>query len=400
MSDADNYTPIPFDTAQIYERIESMLRARGESWTELSDRTGIDERTFRRWKNCQTVPQSGRVREVAAALELAFDELTHGLRMRGDGSAEAPAEPQPSPRQMRDPWKPASEGGFVGRHTTMQALLEALEQRRSANVVGDRRIGKSSVLKTWEQRARAMGYTVVSVSGEMTSGRTARALVKAITGADAPDDPDGAADALLDWTRLRSKHGHPPMVLCDEFDDLASHVDGRFFQRLRGMVGAELLVLVLATCRHLADLWPAGGAPPFDNLVCTEQLGLLEPEAADTLAHPRSQPPAPEDVDLSRLWCGRHPFYVKLLAHHLQRAQRDQRPREHAVEVFRGDAGREIQRLWRDHLDPDERAALRGAVRGEAPPARTAWGLQRRGILTEEGRPFGEVLTRWVQELG
>src|SRR5580704_11698742 len=177
MTDRDYHTPTPFDTAQICARVDGMLRERAWSWADLAEKTGIDERTFRRWRNGQTVPQIGRLREVAAALGATYHTLTEGLERRGDALEPPASGPRSAPCSSRDPWKLATDDVFVGRETTMQALMDALLERRSANVVGDRRIGKSSILRTWEQRARAMGYTVVGVSGDMTSGRSARALV-------------------------------------------------------------------------------------------------------------------------------------------------------------------------------------------------------------------------------
>jgi ABC-type branched-subunit amino acid transport system ATPase component len=56
-----------------------------------------------------------------------------------------------------DPWTPVVPPRFVGRVGVLRRLDAALEEGRSISLVGDWRIGKSSVLATWEQRAREKG---------------------------------------------------------------------------------------------------------------------------------------------------------------------------------------------------------------------------------------------------
>lgn len=399
MSDEpDEYAPTAFDPAHLCERIDARLRDVGMTRPELVKKAGLCAKTISRWKDGVTVPQVGSVRDVAAALGLTYEALTQGLR---PPHAPAPASP-PDPY---DPRRAATNGLFVGRHATLKALAEALEQRRSTSVVGDRRIGKTSLLLTWAERARAGGAAVTLVSAEKTSGVTARALVLAITDAEAPDDPDGAADALAAWIAKR-RDGRPPLILIDEFDELARRIDNRFFQRLRGMVGEGVVVLVLATCRYLSDLAPAGHTSPFDNLLAEEPLGLLEPAAADELIALRRDALGPEDQALIQRWAGRHPFYIKLLAHHLVRAADGGRTRERAIEAFRDEAGHQLHHLWSHHLRAGEQTALRivllpedGASVGERAHAKALRSLQRRGLVTEQGAPFGEVLTRWIEEL-
>ena len=162
-----------------------------------------------------------------------------------------------------------------------------------------------------------------SASGELTSGRSARALVKAIARVDADDDADGAADTLLAWVRARRRGGTPPLIVVDEFDDLCEHVDRRFFQRLRGMIGEDLVVLLLATRVPLAEIGRGGRTSPFDNLLATEPVGLLDDAATDALIARCPDAFSAGEVAELHAWSGRHPYYVKLLAHHLIRARRE-----------------------------------------------------------------------------
>src|SRR5262249_21263616 len=81
-----------------------------------------------------------------------------------------------------DPWTPATPAQFVGRQRLFQWLEAALEEGRSVSIVGDWRMGKSSVLEIWGQRAHARGRVVKSVTGEGPEGISPGAFVKAITG--------------------------------------------------------------------------------------------------------------------------------------------------------------------------------------------------------------------------
>ncbi len=380
----------PFDPAQICARIDELRTVLEMSWVELETLSGVSEARIRRWWSGAEVPRIKSVGRVAEAMGSVYDEITRGLRQRCEAT-EAPA----GAVSGYDPRQSAVGGAFVGRRATMQSLAAAREQRRSVNVVGDRRIGKSSVVETWGQQVRACGSVVASVS----SGRceTASSLVRAVTWAPAPDDPEGAAAALAAWAREHRRAGAQPLIVIDDLDRLAQR-DDRFLYPLRELIQDATVTMVVSTRTPLNEPSPSGHLSPLAGMFVTEHLGLLEADAVDALigSHPLAL--AAEDAELLHIWSGRHPFYLKLLAHHLVHA-----PREHAVARFRTEAARELFKLWhkpwRNHLDRSERAALRGVVYGETAPERALRALQSRGLLTEGGKPFGQVLTAWLEDL-
>jgi predicted phosphodiesterase len=69
-----------------------------------------------------------------------------------------------------DPWTPATPPRFVGRQGLFRRLEAALEEGRSVSLVGDWRIGKSSVLQRWAQQVQARGRVVTQLSGEGPEG--------------------------------------------------------------------------------------------------------------------------------------------------------------------------------------------------------------------------------------
>lgn len=319
---------------------------------------------------------------------------------RGGGqwaSASRARAPETAPwKNPYDVQAPAMPPRFAGRAGLLQDLETALEMRRSVSIVGDFRIGKSSVLRAWEQRARAAGRMVRCVSGEDASGRSLGSFVGAITGLDAPDDADGAADALDRWALGAARNDMPPLVLVDEADDIVKRFDDRFFQRLRGMMGRKVIVLVLSSWQEIDTIYESlQRISPFWNLLETHWVALLEPEAADEVIGWGERAWIHGDAELLRAWAGRHPFFLQLFGHHLARARQAGNGADVAIERFRDQAERHLRDLWRA-LGKHDQQELRDCVKGGVTPRRRS--LRRRGAVTEEGKPFGRVLVEWVKE--
>jgi hypothetical protein len=114
-----------------------------------------------------------------------------------------------------DPWTPAMPPRFVGRGILLRHLDRALEEGRSVSLVGDWRIGKSSVLQTWAGQVRERGRVVRLLSGEGPEGVSPGALVSAIVGTTAPDGADAAADLLDRWAAHAAPAGLPPLLLIE-----------------------------------------------------------------------------------------------------------------------------------------------------------------------------------------
>jgi hypothetical protein len=293
-----------------------------------------------------------------------------------------------------DPWTPVMPPRFLGRHSLLRRLETALEEARSLSLVGDWRIGKSSVLATWEQQARTKGRLVRCVSGEGVEGTTPGAFVGAITGLSAPDNPDQAADVLTRWAENAGRPGLPPLLLVDEADELFARFDHRLFERMRGMLGK--ICLVMASRNEIDQICQAvGRTSPFLNRLELAWLGLLEPEAAEALIRWGEWHFQSGDAQLMHTWAGRHPFYLQLLGHHLVDIRRNGEPVEEALDRFHAEARVRLRELWRV-LDERDRQVLRDGL-GGIPITRRS--LRVRGLVTEQGQLFGEVLAEWLREV-
>ncbi|MCP4697501.1 MAG: hypothetical protein GY862_11705 [Gammaproteobacteria bacterium] len=305
------------------------------------------------------------------------------LSQRGSGFSEKGTEST----NPYDPWTPAAPPRFAGRAAQLRELEQALEEKHSVSLVGDWRIGKTSLLNVWKQRARAQGRVAVSVSGEHSAMQSLGRFVEAITGLKSPDEADPAADVLARWAGKNS--ALPPLVLVDEAGVLVRNFPARFFERLRGMLGE--IVLVLASSQDLNVTYEEiGHASPFGNRLKVIRLGLLEAAAADEIIQGGGSLFNEEINELMRIWAGRHPFYLQLLGHHLASAQTT----EQALDAFYTNAAVHLRKLWQTLNERDQRALLQ-VLEGKPVKRR---GLRTRGLVTKDGQLFGKILQEWLEE--
>lgn len=395
------------------EHFRRLLTDAGLSVDHLAERLpGLDARTLQRLSSGKTrAPHPDTVKQIAAALGVAPAEL---WRYPSDQPANAPAtavREDPTAGSTPDddnpfaPWTTAQPPRFVGRGNILSTLELAAREGRSVSLVGERRIGKSSLLQTWGGQAVALGLRVCLLSGEGAEAAGHQAFVAGVIGATAPPGP-GAAEAPLSETISESPDAAAnqlarwcgetrPVILLDEAEGFLVRCEPRFLERLRGMVNAKRLSLVLATRRDLDAIYQdLGRTSPFPNLLELCRVGLLDESAARALiargaAHWRTDDPA-WLLD----WAGAHPFYLTLLARRLFDARRGGEARECALERFRDEAESQL-RLWWTVLDPRDQERLRQSAAGRP---RDDFRLQVRGLLTADGHPFGKVLTTWLNE--
>jgi predicted MPP superfamily phosphohydrolase len=307
--------------------------------------------------------------------------------------------PTPDVRMPRvDPWRPAVPPVFVGRDVLRKRLQRAWEEGRSVSLVGDWRIGKSSILITCFEDIAQAGRPVRLLNGEAREGQSHGAFVYAATSLPVALDctADAAADVLARWAGESKRPGLLPVLLVDEFDALIHRFDYRFFERLRGML--DDICLGVSSRREIDRVYQdlGRGASPFQNKLELFWIGLLEPDAADLLIAKCTPGALPRAHALVREWAGRHPFFIQLLARKIIDAQQFGQPLEDALNDFQTEAAARLRELWKT-LEARDRNVL---VEAAAVPKVSARTLKLRGLLDENGRPFGRVLTEWLCEEG
>lgn len=353
--------------------------------------------------NAAPVPSNPQ-EEAPKAILHGLASLLHGAATWLGGTKAQPVQPVPPPPvnpvvavNPYNPWNEALPPRFFGRADLLHRLEAALDGQRSMSLVGDWRIGKTSLLRTWQQMAEARGRTVRFVSGQGAEAVSCAAFVKAVSGKEVAQsahpeaDADAAADVLAQWAQEVAPAGLPPLILIDEADAMLPRLPARFFERLRGMLGT--VCLVIASRREIDHIYQdAGRTSPFANQLEMQRLGLLEAEAAEQLIALGAEVLSAEDRELMRTWAGRHPYYLALLGRHLWDARRHGKDSEEALELFKDEASARLRELWKV-LGEHDRQGLRDLLQGQAPDGMS---LKRRG-LADAGQLFGKVLETWLK---
>ncbi len=288
-------------------------------------------------------------------------------------------------------FKPVVPPWFVGRKRALYRLESALGSRDGVSIVGDGKIGKSSLLRTWQWKLRHSGRKVCLVDGQGAAGGSEAAFVGAVIGRPAPEGADPAADALAAWA-AGEPEGLAPVVLVDELDHLPGRFDPRFFERLRNLLGR--IVLVVASRREVDPLPPAGL-----DLAVRQPAASGAPRAARRAGgggsdRPRRWGPqwggsgsdAPVGGPASVLPAAPGPCSGRG-----SRTRRE--PRRGARSPPRSGRPASAGPLGAPRRGGPGSASRR--ARGQAAVVKP---LIWRGLLDAEGRPFGEVLAAWLRE--
>lgn len=258
---------------------------------------------------------------------------------------------------------------FIGRREQLQALASRMNavQPMSVNLVGERRIGKSSLLyafmQVWDQyvppETRRRDFVVAYLDLQEASPRSRSDYYRAVLNAlrerpiwnRFPDlqrallDCAPQDDAFRDFLHLCKAKDLLPVLCVDEFEALLrspSEFDNNFFDLHRGFMDANELMYILAS-REKMDVYAREHrlTSRFFNVGHVLSLGeLTEDEAADLARLPASTVPgAPAALSLAeqrlaREWGGRHPYLLQLAGYFLCQARQQGRDEAWAHEQF------------------------------------------------------------------
>jgi hypothetical protein len=323
-----------------------------------------------------------------------------------------------------------SPDSFFGRTAELTRVYEFILGTQSVSLVGERRIGKSSILNalTFPDHRRDFGVPddveFVPVDFQSIAGCSLSLLMRhlwsRITGqaaATSPADGDPCADdvrsTLESAVRQTIAHGRRLVLLLDEFEALVfnEQIPSWFYDLLRG-VTQEFQVGVVIVSRE-GTIEPILNAnpltSPFINLFQSVYVGPLEQADALDLVRAPAQRVGVDFDDAEVEWitalAGRHPFFLQFACYHAfdlkEAGLRDQAWREQVQEAFMYDVEPHVAYLV-DGLPEGEKAHLYSLVQnGSVPPSsdrrgdRVKANLRRKGLYIETDgrlRPFSAVL--------
>jgi len=177
---------------------------------------------------------------------------------------------------------------FFGRKEQIDAIISRLHTMQSFSVVGERRIGKSSLLYYLAQTGtKLLGkstYRLFYLDLQDAHFKTATGFLKAVLSRLGIPDSEISEKQSLNRNLVAFSHqiesleqAGQQIILClDEFENLFKHPDQfteDFFDHLRSMLNRRKLALITATQHPLQDLSLAGKlTSPFYNVFTVVKL--------------------------------------------------------------------------------------------------------------------------------
>ena len=241
---------------------------------------------------------------------------------------------------------PAGSPLFFGRQAFLASIEESMTapQRNNLVLVGQRRMGKTSLLKQLTVRL-ADKYLIAFLDGQSLVAdpglsnfflRLATEIAFAVEDAGFQIDLPTLADfvdspsAAFEYRFLAQVHQiidqRPLLILLDEFEELemavkSRHLDERIFNFLRHLVQHDQQVNIIFCGTHRLEALSADYWGVLFNISLQRHVGYLERSQAMRLIQ---EPVAQfgmryDDLALDKLWrvTAGHPYFLQLLCHYL-----------------------------------------------------------------------------------
>jgi len=319
---------------------------------------------------------------------------------------------------------------FVGRKLEIEKVFSRIGAARpqSVSIVGERRIGKSSLLyhlsrpevyaKNLTDSSR---YVFVLVDlhglGDLNVSEFLDLLLDEIAVASGISRPQGISNGYLAMKRFLpelQRNGTKLVLLWDEFDSITRNrkFGEEFFSFFRSMANRYDVAYVTTAVRELQEIChtESVAVSPFFNIFTNLYLRIFSPEEArELICGPsgRSEIPLDEHEPALLDAAGYFPFFLQLACCSLFDQLAEDVQKERAVErarlQFTEEARPHVFYLWH-HLEPERREVLRVIARGGNLATRLSYAedrLLRDGYLikTREGlKLFSSLFSRWIDE--
>lgn len=210
---------------------------------------------------------------------------------------------------IRDPKR------FFGRKHELNQIFERLRTMQSVSIVGERRIGKSSLLAT-----------IVALSRERLGAAYDIHYIDLQRVIDTEDFTERALRVLNQEGQTlreleRAIEGQQVILCLDEFEQ-SGEFSKDFFSTLRSLATTGNLALIVASQTKLADLASKGvTTSPFFNIFTTLSLAEMDIAESEELlkatAHLGEKTFAPEQITAAYEETKGNPWKLQLFGYHL-----------------------------------------------------------------------------------
>ena len=324
---------------------------------------------------------------------------------------------------------------FVGRQREIESLYSAVITHQCRSIVGERKLGKSSLLTAIARPEMLERYGLdpartlflyLDLEG-MASAERGDFWLEVLDRLSVALPP--AADALreqverlLDTSELRFTTvrrmlrrvrdvGIDLVLTLDEFEGLAQNpsFEPDFYGELRSLAGELGIAYLTASKRGLYELTYHHTdtlSSPFFNIFSETTLGLMtEDEARSLLSTLSQQGSGPgfceEEIELGLELAGPHPFFLQVAGFHLYELPGRGEPQfpdayDQAARRFNAEAEDHFRYIW-SQLDGEEQQALLSPNMASDSMRRT---LQAKALVREEEErfvPFGHAFSVFLE---
>jgi transcriptional regulator with XRE-family HTH domain len=395
----------------IQELKEAQARQRnaeGKVWTltDVGIESGVDAKTVSRFLNQKSKVDETTAIAICQALGVKFEAEID----RQDTKIEPDKTGQLSmnPFIYGDPVPPEK---FYGRR---QAKLEVKNRigaiaSQSVNIVGLRRIGKTSLLRYIRSNPTEFIQPerqplIVSLDLQSNPVSTPAGIVEGLRrgimrqqGKEPWKQDENEDDwAVQDGLEALRDRGVRLIVMLDEFEAIASRLDefqgwGEDWRSKASTQG--LFSLVVASKRPISEMYQGLGlTSPFGNIFSTTILGGLEREAWQKLVREgfAGSKVSEETLDWIDELAGGLPLYVQMAAALLWQEEGDLMRAEAA---FRMQAEPRLRELWQG-LSEAERRVVQQLGDGDRAVMEQ---LRRYGVIRADGGLFSRVFAELVR---
>jgi tRNA A-37 threonylcarbamoyl transferase component Bud32 len=322
---------------------------------------------------------------------------------------------------------------FYGRQREIESLYSAVITHQCRSIVGERKLGKSSLLTAVAQPAMMERYGLdpartlflyLDLEGMASAERQDFwiELLDRLASILPPGRLADQAERLLDAGELRFttvrrllrrvRDADLDMVLClDEFEGLARNpnFEPDFYGELRSLSGELGIVYLTASKRGLYELTYHHSdtlSSPFFNIFSELTLGLMPQDEAQGLLEALSQQGqgpgfCEEEIDLALELAGPHPFFLQIAGFHLYELPSRGEPKfpdayDRAARRFNAEAKDHYRYLWSQLNSEEQQALLSPNMAGEA----VRKSLLAKALIRQEERryvPFGNAFAIFLE---
>jgi serine/threonine-protein kinase len=323
---------------------------------------------------------------------------------------------------------------FYGRASHIEALYSAVVTKQCRSIVGERKLGKSSLLTTIGQPETLRRYgldpqrqLMLYFDLESMASASVEDFWLEVLDALSVRLPPSAGDLLTairraaDYEEVRFMNvrrllrrvrdaGFDVTLCLDEFESLArnAHFGPDFYGELRSLAGELGLVCLTASKRSLYELTYENSdtlSSPFFNIFSELPLGLMSDEEARTMLARLSSRGGvalcDDEIAFALSLAGTHPFFLQIAGFHLYDTPGCGQPRasegyQQVRKRFLAEAEDHYRYLW-SQLSNTQQLALAHLSQASEPVVHL---LKQRALLKnrdEEPAPFSATFAEFLQ---